>query len=121
MIVINQNEDNTAILELTSVSSLISPYYLFEFINDFNPQNITYLTANDLSNFKCRYNRFIIKENIVNDNINGQVSLISGNYTYNVYESLTQTLNKADTTGKIITTGKLLVIGLDSTIPAVYR
>lgn len=121
MIVIKQNEENMVILELTSVSILFSPYYLFEFINDFNPQNITYITSTDLSNFKCRYNRFIIKENIVNDNINGQVSLISGNYTYNVYESLTQTLNKANTTGQIITTGKLLVIGNDANVPAVYR
>ena len=122
MIYLNKNTTNTVILELTNVSSLLSPNYLFEFINNINPNNITYFTAQDLSSFKCRYNRFEIIENNTSIPLSGQVSLISGSYNYNIYESSAITLSVSATTGKVISTGKVIVDGLDTNIPNnIYR
>lgn len=121
MIYLNKNTNNTVILELTNVSSLLSPNYLFEFVNDLNPGSVTYFTAPDLSTFKCRYNRFNIIENNTSIPLSGQVSLISGSYVYNVYESSAITLSVSATTGKVISTGKAIVDGLDTNISTIYR
>lgn len=122
MIYLHKDETNTVILELTSVSSLMSPFYLFEFINDMN-DDITYFTAEDLSTYKCRYNRFNVIETIpVNvDPINGTINLLSGSYRYNIYEATLPTIDPNDTTGKIISTGKVIVNGIDDEIDPVYR
>jgi hypothetical protein len=110
MIIINKNSTNTIILELTSVSNLLNPNYLFEFKNDL--LNTSYFfTAPDLSNWKCRYNMFDITESNTPDPINGEVKLIGGSYTYNIYESTTITLSISATTGRIISTGKANVNG----------
>lgn len=123
MINLQKDTANTVILELTSVSTLLNPYYLFEAINDMQPNNITYFTGTDLSTYKCRYNRFTITEtgttyvNLTASTIN----LITGSYKYNIYEASASTLSVSATTGSIISTGKLIVDGEDTDIPAVYR
>jgi len=111
------------ILELTSVSSLINNYYLFQFINDINPSSITYFTGTDLSNFKCRYNRFDIVEtgSTYTNYTAATINLKTGSYTYNVYESTASTLTISATTGIAISTGKAYVNGVDNDIPSVYR
>lgn len=121
MIVLNKASSNTVILELTSVSSLLSPYYLFEFINDLNTSSITYFTAADLSTFKCRYNRFTMIESTTAIPLSGQVNLRSGSYNYNVYEATGYTLSVSATTRAIISTGKVIVNGTDSELPSIYR
>lgn len=123
MIYLDKNSHNQTILELTLSSSLVSPNYLFEFINDIQPNNITYFTATDLSTFKCRYNRFDIVESgsTYSNPYIGVVNLLSGGYTYNVYESSGSTLNISGTTGQIISTGKGFVNGIDTELPEVYR
>jgi len=123
MINLQKDTANTVILELTSVSTLLNPYYLFEAVNDMQPNNITYFTGTDLSTYKCRYNRFTITEtgttyvNLTASTIN----LITGSYKYNIYEASASTLSVSATTGSIISTGKLIVDGEDTDIPAVYR
>ena len=121
MIYLNKNTTNTVILELTSVSSLLNTNYLFEFINDINTNSITLFTSADLSTFKCRYNRFSIIESSTSIPLSGQVSLISGSYTYNVYEASASTISISATTGVIISTGKAIVNGLDTNLSPVYR
>lgn len=116
MIVINKNQSNTVILELTTFSQLIDPTYLFEFINGINPNSITYFTAEDQSGYKCRYNRFDIIEDPIAIPLSGQVTLRSGQYTYNVYEATGVTLSVSATTGRVLSTGKVQVNG-DDNIP----
>jgi hypothetical protein len=120
MIVINKNQTNTVILELTTLSSLLSPNYLFEFINGINTNNITYFTAVDNSTYKCRYNNFDIIENAVSIPLSGQVNLISGQYVVNIYEATAQTINISATTGRIIATVKAQVNG-DNNLPLALR
>ena len=122
MITINKDESNTVILELTSVSNLLVPYYLFKFTNDMTTLP-TYFTGTDLSTYKCRYNRFnIVETGSTYENLTAStVSLISGSYTYDIYESTTPTIDVAVTTGIIISTGKVIVSGVDVDIPSIYR
>ncbi len=110
MIIINKNSTNTIILELTSVSNLLNPNYLFEFKNDLL-NTLYYFTTPDLSNWKCRYNLFEITESTTPDPINGIISLVGGSYTYNIYEATGATLSVSATTGRIISTGKVNVLG----------
>ncbi len=123
MIYLDKNFANTVILELTSVSTFINPFYLFEFVNDMNVDDITYFTGTDLSNFKCRYNRFTITETGTTfTNLSAStINLITGSYTYNVYEASASTLSVSATTGVAISTGKVIVNGIDSNLPEVYR
>lgn len=123
MIYLEKNSHNQIILELTLSSSLVSPIYVFEFINDIQPNNITYFTATDLSTFKCRYNRFDIVESgtTYSNPTGGVINLLSGGYTYNIYESSASTLSISATTGEIISTGKGFVNGIDTELPEVYR
>lgn len=123
MINLQKDTENTVILELTSVSTLLNPYYLFEAINDMQPTNITYWTATDLSTYKCRYNRFTITEtgSTYVDLTGGTINLLTGSYKYNIYEASASTLSVTGTTGNIISTGKLIVDGEDTEIDLVYR
>lgn len=124
MMYLNKFAVNPVILELTSVSSLINPHYLFEMVNDINPSHITYFTGQDISTYLCRYNRFDITVTGATDAVplSGIVSLVSGSYTYNVYESTGATLSVSATTGRIISGGnKAIVNGIDSDLPEVYR
>ncbi len=123
MINLQKDTANTVILELTSVSTLLNPYYLFEAINDMQPTNITYFTGTDLSTYKCRYNRFTITETGTTyvNLTGGTINLITGSYKYNIYEASASTLSVSATTGSIISTGKLIVDGEDTELPEVYR
>lgn len=123
MINLQKDTQNTVILELTSVSTLLNPYYLFEAINDMQPTNITYFTGTDLSTYKCRYNRFTITETGTTyvNLTGGTINLLTGSYKYNIYEASASTLSVSATTGSIISTGKLIVNGEDTELPEVYR
>ena len=121
MINIVKNQSNPTVLELTSVSTLISGIYMFEFIRDIDPTSITYFTAVDTSTYKNRYNSFNIIESATTDSMNGTINLVSGTYTYNIYESVTPTTAVTSTTQLIISTGKVVVTGTDSEVAEVYR
>lgn len=121
MIVINKGTVNPNILELTSNSQLLNSNYLFEFINDLNSNTLVYFTAQDLTTYKCRYNRFDIIESNVSIPLSGQVSLVSGMWTYNIYEASASTLSISGTTGRIISTGKVTVNGVDTQLPSFFR
>lgn len=108
-IVIEQNTVNNVILMLTDNTTISSPIFVFEFINDFNLSSKIFNSA-DLSNFICSYNRFEIEEVplIDEDLLNGKVNLkTTGFWTYNIYQSVIPTL---DLTGlKKISTGKAYI------------
>jgi hypothetical protein len=114
MIVINKNQSNTVILELTTFSQLLNPVYLFEFVSGIKPNSITYFTAEDQSGYRCRYNRFEIIEDPVAIPLSGQVSLRSGQYVANIYEATATTLHVSGTTGRILSTVKVVVNGQDN-------
>lgn len=105
MIYINKGEVNSIVLTLNEVSSLSSPYYLFVFQNEMNPQSDPILfTTTDESPYPERFNLFYLDEPV-------DVALNKGQYSYSVYESLTIPTEIDDTTGIVIEEGRMVVSG----------
>ena len=118
MMYINKNAYSTNILELTCVSNLLNPYYLFEFINEYN-QGVTYFHCPDTSTAFCRYNQFIVCETGTTSVIlsAGTINLPPGGYTYNVYEATAVTLSISATTGRVVSANnKAFVNGVETNI-----
>lgn len=105
MIYIKKGQLNKVILTLSETSQLQSPYYLFVFENEYRlEEEPIYWTAPDLSNHTNRYNEF--------DLVEGEdgLTLISGQYSYSVYESSNPNPQLiTDTTGRIIEKGRMVV------------
>lgn len=114
MIVLYKGQDNTVVLTLNESSRLVNPFYLFEIISDFEPeQEKHYFTGVDLSTNVCRYNLFLVQVSVNGLILGGAdagFTLKQGQYSYNVYESETPTLDVTQTTGRILETGRLMVI-----------
>lgn len=119
MIYIKKDNTNAVVLTLSEVSSLINPNYLFEFIYQANLDPVAlYFTTTDESLAKDRYNLFNIIENTTGSTTGGTsvaLSLMAGQYKYNVYESTASTLTVSATTGIIIETGRMVVDDINQT------
>ena len=113
MIFLKKNQTNNFIVTLREESRLDNPTYVFEFINVFilNSEPIIW-TSPDISNYTNRYNQFELIESIsgsTTGGINTELSLIGGQYKYNVYESTGQTLSISATTGRLLESGLMVV------------
>jgi hypothetical protein len=109
--VINKNALNTVIVTASERSELTNPYYLIVFTNKFNTsgnQN-TSVSVMDSATPNIRYNMFEITETSNPNGLNAEVELDAGEWSYNIYESLNQTLNAANTTGRVLQTGFIIV------------
>lgn len=112
MIYINKDEVNNIVLTLSEVSSLNNPYYLFVFQSEFNPEaDPIYFTAPDISTYPERFNQFLLDEPV-------DVELMKGQYTYTVYEAITEPEDVNDTTGDVIEEGRMVVSG--SVVNSIY-
>lgn len=112
MIYINKGEVNSIVLTLTEVSTLTSPYYLFVFQNEMNPESQQILfTAPDQSAYPERFNLFYLDEPV-------DVTLMKGQYTYSVYESTIPPTSIDDTTGVVIEEGRMVVSG--ASVSSIY-
>lgn len=123
MIYIQKNNTTSNIMELTEISSLFQPYYLFEFTNDFN-KSVTYFHCPDSSSVLCRYNQFDITETGATSTIlsAGTVNLTPGGYSVNIYEATAVTLSISGTTGRIVTTNlKAFVEGIEPGLNEIYQ
>ena len=124
MINLNKNSNNLVVLTLTEKSSLLNPYYLFSFTSTTNYNNVINFTATDNSTYKSRYNRFnIIESGTTYTNLTGGTINLNPNgmWDYTIYEQVSPiNLAISGTTG-IVEVGKVIVNGVDSTIPDVYR
>lgn len=123
MIYIEKNKTNKVVLTLSEKSKLNSPFYLFSFSNDYIiDSNDILFTTPDISSYPNRYNMFSITEidsGSTEGGVDIHLSLISGQYTYTIYESLTETLDINSTTGIIIETGRMVVSGNDDNIETI--
>lgn len=81
MIYIEKGQVNTFALTLSEVTTLVDPFYLFVFEDEFNTVIDPILWEGvDTSNYPYRYNLFTMEEGV-------DVDLLKGQYTYRVYES----------------------------------
>lgn len=92
---IERGEVNQVPVTLTELTTLTSPYYLFEFLNDTNiPKYVIVNSADDLSDAdqQERCNVFEIEEVASGANpVNGTITLVDGDYRYTVYEQSSST------------------------------
>lgn len=127
MIYILKNTENNIVLELTNLTTILNPNYLFEFINESNiNQPYRYFTTDDISAYPCRYNEFILTESDAGSDGNGNdvdINFDNGQYKYNVYA--TSSIIDVDNVASIISndpisTGRMVVSGIDETVDPVY-
>lgn len=113
MIFIEKATTNDIILTLFESSRLSSPFFLFEFTNEYNLEATPiYWTSPDITVAENRYNHFRMIESSTGSTTGGtntELNLVRGQYVYNVYESTAQTLSVSATTGRILETGKMVV------------
>jgi hypothetical protein len=109
MINLNFGSNNVA-LTLTESTTISNPKYLFQFVNDTSLEEVVFI-ASDTSNFKERYNLFVIQlvaKNATNL-LNGQIYLSDNGYwTYNVYEQASASNLNVEDSGALIENGKVL-------------
>ena len=115
MIQIIKASVNQVAVTLTELSTLVNPYYLFEFQND-QDNTFQYFIGTDLSLFPERFNLFNIEEKLLPNPLLGEVELeLTGFYSYKIFEQLSSTnLNPALCDNLTpLELGKVLVIGTD--------
>jgi hypothetical protein len=109
MINLNFGSNNVA-LTLTESTTISNPKYLFQFVNDTSLEEVVFI-ASDTSNFKERYNLFVIQlvaKNAINL-LNGQIYLSDNGYwSYNVYEQASASNLNVEDSGALVETGKVL-------------
>ncbi len=99
MLRILKNNDNAITVTLTEKSTLPNPIYLFKFTNQ--TSNVAYwFIAEDISDYKQRYNKFILSE--IQDaapieTLDGIITLgLQGFYDYEIYQTTLTNLDGLD-------------------------
>jgi hypothetical protein len=107
MIYIEKGQVNTFALTLSEVTTLVDPFYLFVFEDEFNTAIDPILWEGvDTSNYQYRYNLFTMEEGV-------DIDLLKGQYTYKVYESLTAIDENTNTDElNLIEEGRMVVSGV---------
>jgi hypothetical protein len=113
MILINKNSSNEVVLTLSEKTSIASPTYLFEFINDATKETKLFISQ-DYSNNKERFNIFNIIETSTEVPLTGRVSLSVGNWKYNIYQQTSTTNLVVANSGAKVENGRVDVVGTDS-------
>lgn len=108
--VLYKNQVNNVVLTLSERSQLLNPWFLIVFTNKFYTSDV--VQSCSLQNGvapNIRYDLLIIEEKISPNALIGEISLIEGEWDYQVFESSTQTLDVNGTTGRILQKGFLIV------------
>jgi hypothetical protein len=108
--VLNKNQINNVVVTVSERSQLLDPYFLIVFRNKFSTEDVE--TKCSLRNgvaFNMRYDLFVIHEKVAPVALNGEVHLIEGEWSYEVYESANATLNIASTTQRVLQRGFIIV------------
>lgn len=111
MIYITQSVDSKVCLTLAESSLLAAPHYLFALYRDIDlDEPVRCVHYTDTSTYPNTYNLFVFNEDIV-----------SGEYTYRVYESSDANPTEiADTTGRILEEGLMIVYSSTNVDNSVY-
>lgn len=111
MVFIKKNMVNSFIVRLEDKRSIATSYFLWELTNLFTDETI-YFSLEDLSSFQCDYSLFQLEESDSGSKVGGvdlPLSLISGQYEYKIYETLTPSININDAIGGFIEKDMLVV------------
>jgi hypothetical protein len=113
MILINKNSSNEVVLTLSERTSITSPTYLFEFINDSTKQTKVFISQ-DLSINKERNNLFNIIETATEVPLTGRVSLTIGDWKYNIYQQASTTNLVVANASGLVENGRVEVKGIET-------
>ena len=107
MIYIEKGQVNTFALTLTEVTTLVDPFYLFVFEDEFNTAIDPILWEGvDMSDYPYRYNLFTMEEGV-------DLDLLKGQYRYLVYESPIAVDQNTNTDNlNLIEEGRMVVSGV---------
>ena len=99
MLRVLKNSENILTVTLTEKSTLPNPIYLFKFTNQ--TSNVAYwFISEDTSQFKQRYNKFIVieLENVApSETLIGYIELgLEGRYDYQIYQTTLTNLDGLD-------------------------
>ena len=87
MITINKGQSNNIVVTLRENSTVSNPIYLFMFRNQQTQVNY-YFISTDISNFKDRFNKFLLVEKTNPNTLSGEVELGNeGFYDYEIYQT----------------------------------
>lgn len=101
---------NRVVVTVGERSQLIDPYYLIKFTSKFSTEETTTVTSVvDIAPNNIRYNLIEISEKTNPNPLNGEVYLISGEWSYEIYESQNQTIDVNATTGRVLQRGLIIV------------
>lgn len=107
--VIKKDSLNNIVLTLRERSQLSNPYYLFVFTNKFSTKPVIAKCVVQTSFSNSRYDLVQIEDKSSPDPLAGEVFLIAGEWSYEVYESIEPTLVVAETTERLIQRGFIVV------------
>lgn len=108
--VIEKNTVNNIVLTLSERSQLVDPYYLIVFKSKFSTDDVyKYCSVQNQVSSNIRYDLVVITEQINPVALDGEVYLIEGEWSYNIYESQLPTLLVEETTGRVIQNGFIVV------------
>jgi VCBS repeat-containing protein len=115
MVVITKGQANTVTVTLKEKTTITNAYYLWEFISKASGEKKYCIQPTYLSQYKDRYNQFIITEDSTPNPIAGEVTLATtGEWSYNVYEQASAS-NLSPTGKTIVESGLVKVIGTATT------
>lgn len=108
--VINKSQTNNIAITLSERSQITSPYFLFVFTSKFDDgaSNVVCSVQNQIAQ-NNRYDLVVIEEKSNPIPLDGEVYLIEGEWSYNVYESVAPTLLVAETTERVLQRGFIIV------------
>ena len=96
MISFQKNIANNVVVTLTENSTVTNPIYLFNFVSQQTLKEY-YFIASDISNYKQRYNKFVVTEKPSPNTLSNEVDLgKEGFYDYYIYQT-----SLANTTGLV--------------------
>jgi len=108
--VIEKNTVNNIVLTLSERSQLVDPYYLIVFKSKFSTEDVyKYCSVQNQVASNIRYDLVVITEQTNPVALDGEVYLIEGEWSYNIYESQLPTLLVEETTGRVIQNGFIVV------------
>jgi hypothetical protein len=108
--VIEKNTVNNIVLTLSERSQLVDPYYLIVFKSKFSTEDVyKYCSVQNQVSSNIRYDLVVITEQTNPVALDGEVFLIEGEWSYNIYESQLPALLVEETTGRVIQNGFIVV------------
>lgn len=109
--VIHKDQINNCCVTVSERSELINPYFLVVFTSKFDTDGDTRsVSVQNSAPVNIRYDILEITEKTSPDPLAAEVYFpVTGEWSYKVYESETQTTDVADTTGRILQRGFIFV------------